>query len=51
MAQIECTNALLGYEGQPVLKDLTFRVSKGDYLCVIGENGAGKSTLDRKSVV
>ncbi|MBR2571787.1 MAG: ABC transporter ATP-binding protein [Clostridia bacterium] len=45
MAQIECTNALLGYEGQPVLKDLTFRVSKGDYLCVIGENGAGKSTL------
>ncbi|MDR2020537.1 MAG: ATP-binding cassette domain-containing protein [Treponema sp.] len=35
----------LGYEGRIVLKDLSFSLDWGDYLCVVGENGSGKTTL------
>lgn len=45
MSQIEVNNLTLAYDGVPVLTDLTFSVSKGDYLCIVGENGSGKSTL------
>lgn len=45
MKQIECRNLALGYDGKIVAENLTFSVSKGDYLCIVGENGAGKSTL------
>lgn len=34
-----------GYEARPVLKDLSFELKEGQYLCVVGENGSGKSTL------
>jgi zinc transport system ATP-binding protein len=44
-AQMVCKNASLGYEGDIVAKDLNFTISKGDYLCILGENGSGKSTL------
>ena len=43
--QIACKNASLGYENTVVVRDLNFTVSKGDYLCILGENGSGKSTL------
>ena len=42
---IECNNICLAYENNIVVKDLSFSVNKGDYLCIIGENGSGKSTL------
>jgi len=45
MAQLICTNLVLGYEGNPVISDLSFTVYAGDYLCIVGENGSGKSTL------
>ena len=35
----------VGYEGKSVADHLTFSISEGDYLCIVGENGAGKSTL------
>ena len=35
----------VGYEGKSVADHLTFTISEGDYLCIVGENGAGKSTL------
>ena len=45
MAELSCKNLTLGYEGQILVKDLTFEVGHGDYLCIVGENGSGKSTL------
>ena len=47
MALLTCENLSLGYEGREIIRDLSFTVSAGDYLCVVGENGAGKSTLMR----
>lgn len=47
MALIKCENVSIGYEGQTVVKDLDFKIEKGDYLCIVGENGSGKSTLVR----
>ncbi|MCD7981859.1 MAG: ABC transporter ATP-binding protein [Clostridiales bacterium] len=45
MEQIVCRNLTLGYEGKPILENLSFTVCKGNYFCIVGENGAGKSTL------
>ena len=45
MSLITCKNLSLSYDNKAVISNLSFNVSKGDYLCIIGENGAGKSTL------
>lgn len=45
MSQLTCENLSLGYDRKVVLRDLSFSVDKGDYLCIVGENGSGKSTL------
>ena len=45
MSYITCKDLTLGYEGRAIVSNLNFKVSKGDYLCIVGENGTGKSTL------
>mgnify|MGYP002521363867 CR=1 FL=1 len=45
MAQLTCQALSVGYNSGAVLKDISFCVNKGDYLCILGENGSGKSTL------
>lgn len=47
MSLLEVDHLTLGYEGQTVINDLSFKVEKGDYVLVVGENGSGKSTLTR----
>ncbi|NJW53841.1 ABC transporter ATP-binding protein [Salinimicrobium oceani] len=38
-------NLSFGYEVKPVLKNLSFNISKGDNVSIIGASGCGKSTL------
>lgn len=45
MALIKTENLTLSYENITVIRNLTFEVNSGDYLCIVGENGSGKSTL------
>ena len=45
MALITAKDLSVGYGGQTVAEHLNFKVSSGDYLCIVGENGSGKSTL------
>jgi zinc transport system ATP-binding protein len=42
---LRVSNLTCGYEARPIIKDLSFELKEGQYLCVVGENGAGKSTL------
>lgn len=33
------------YNNEPILKDVSFQVNRGEFICVTGVNGSGKSTL------
>ena len=45
MKQIECKNIVVNYDSNIAVKNVSFSIDKGDYLCIVGENGSGKSTL------
>lgn len=47
MPLLECRNLSLGYNKNVLVRNLSFKVNAGDYLCIVGENGSGKSTLMR----
>lgn len=49
MEVISVKDVTFKYEGAelPVINNLSLSVSRGEYLCVLGENGSGKSTLAR----
>jgi iron complex transport system ATP-binding protein len=40
-------NLTVAYHAQPVLKNVSFRLEKGEILALVGPNGSGKSTLIR----
>lgn len=44
---IEAQSVTFGYNGHPILHNLSFRIAPGQKVCITGENGAGKSTLLR----
>ena len=45
MELLKCHDLSLGYEGKAVAEHISFTLSEGNYLCIVGENGSGKSTL------
>ncbi|MBE1555748.1 adenosylcobinamide amidohydrolase [Sporosarcina limicola] len=42
---LDVTNITGGYGKEPVVKDVSFHVHKGEVLGILGPNGSGKSTL------
>ena len=45
MSIIDCKHLSISYEGRTIVRDVSFSISAGDYLCIVGENGSGKTTL------
>jgi zinc transport system ATP-binding protein len=45
MSILDCNKLTIGYEGKPLLSDLSFSVNPGNILCILGDNGSGKTTL------
>lgn len=42
---VEVKNASVGYGGEPVVKDFSTRILRGDRVGIVGPNGVGKTTL------
>lgn len=45
MPQISARKVSMSYEKKLILNEISFKVERGDYLCIVGENGSGKTTL------
>ena len=45
MSIIEAKDITLAYDGYTAAEHVSFKLEKGDYLCVVGENGSGKSSV------
>lgn len=42
---LKVANISFGYTSTEVIKNISFKANKGDYIAIIGESGSGKSTL------
>lgn len=44
---LELDHVSFGYNGQPVIRDVSLQVHQGTFVALVGANGSGKSTLVR----
>ena len=44
---LACSSLKKSFQGNELLKDITFKIEKNDKIAIIGVNGAGKTTLLR----
>ncbi len=42
---LEIKNLYTGYDKKEIIKNINFKVERGENLCIVGPNGCGKSTL------
>ena len=42
---LDVTNLNAGYDGTPVIRDISFQVDTGEIVGIVGRNGVGKTTL------
>ena len=42
---ITTENVSIAYDGEPVVRDATLQISKGDFLGIVGPSGSGKTSL------
>lgn len=42
---LEVKSVSCGYDKKDIIKDVSFKVQRGNNLCIVGPNGCGKSTL------
>ncbi len=40
-------NVTFGYQETPTIRDVSFRLERGEFAAIIGENGAGKTTISK----
>lgn len=45
MAIVGMRDVSWGFDGLPLLDNVTFQIEKGDRKCIVGRNGVGKSTM------
>ncbi len=45
MKKLEVKNISVGFEGKPVLNDVSIELSEGELVCLLGISGGGKTTL------
>ena len=49
-ALLDVRNVEICYEGEPVVREVTFQMQPGEILGIVGESGSGKSTLIRAAM-
>ena len=42
---LTCSGLTVGYDGVPLIRDITLEIQKGEIVTLIGPNGSGKSTI------
>jgi len=47
MTLLSLKKICLGYNEKTIIKDASFELEQGDFVCIVGTNGSGKSTLIR----